>query len=199
MSTKERKIKASLVRARQVIADKFRKLSRKRLMYERELEAKYAPITDSINKLIETKSLLHNEKKKAVRDYSDNENDQMEVDNDEDLISFNDDKVKKEPTESIVELNDKKSENHNLDRKLTNDEYDVIKIYTPENKVMFKNPSSSSEEISASTRKSLSSKRKSDRINEYDAHRFREDEQTDQAQLIFCLRHYHYCHQTRKK
>lgn len=57
-SPKERELKASLVHTRQMIANKFRKLNRKRLLHAKELEEKYDPITASINKLIDEEKKL---------------------------------------------------------------------------------------------------------------------------------------------
>lgn len=61
MSNKTKQLKLSLVQARKTIAKKFRKLHNERVDRERDLEEKFAPITNSINKLIDTKKLLSSE------------------------------------------------------------------------------------------------------------------------------------------
>lgn len=184
MSAKEEKIKTSLVRARQVIANKFRKLSRNRIMQEKELEVKYAPITNSINKLIKNKSLLHTKKSEA--DNGDDVENHM-TDDDDDLISFNDENIRKKPVK--VEPTDVKKEKLELEseQKMVGDgEYEVVRIYAPENKVTYeknggfgKNPPLTTDKIRKSTQKAMLSKRKSDRTNDYDAHRYHEDEQNN--------------------
>ena len=161
MSPKDKQLKESLVRTREVIANKFRKLNRNRILQERELEAKYAPITNSIDRLIETKSLLHAQKNN-LDDHDDLDRDDpenpMEIDKN-DLMQFDDAKEnaneatddsnikieKIEPTALDKKyLNSKKSKKHQnleIERKLAaskrkgqrTDQYDVVRIYTPEN------------------------------------------------------------------
>lgn len=59
----KRRIKAQLVQTRDTIVKKFRKLYNDRANLGRQLAIKYAPITDSINKLIDTKEKVITEKK----------------------------------------------------------------------------------------------------------------------------------------
>lgn len=54
----EEHVKSSLVQVRNVIADKYRKLHRTNLMREKELQKRYAPITKTIGKLVQTKELV---------------------------------------------------------------------------------------------------------------------------------------------
>lgn len=58
MSSKEKSLKSSLVRTRQVIANKFRKLYRKRILQKKQIEETFTPLTESINKLVDSKSKL---------------------------------------------------------------------------------------------------------------------------------------------
>lgn len=55
MSEKEKREKSLLVQTRKVIANKFKKLNRGRLIRERQLNERYFPITESINRLIDKK------------------------------------------------------------------------------------------------------------------------------------------------
>lgn len=65
MSDKQsRQIKAQLVRTRDIIAKKFRKLHNDRTTRERQLAVKYAPITGSIDKLIDRKEKVLKENKR---------------------------------------------------------------------------------------------------------------------------------------
>lgn len=59
---KEKRLKSSLIQTRNTIANKFRKLHRNQMMREKKLQNEYAPITDSIKKLIETKENVSSEK-----------------------------------------------------------------------------------------------------------------------------------------
>lgn len=227
MLAKEKGVKASLARTRQVIANKFRKLNRNRILQERELETKYAPITDSINRLIETKTQLHAQKNNSYFN-DETEGDElengMEVDDKhDDLMHFDDDgdvkddeidvkagiaqndamnsgKERAKPTDLNKKYaNIKKNKSKQLDTELKlladkknkqrteqrANQYDVVRIYGPEHEADYdkkistrkfsKKPPSSSEKILESTRKSLSSKRKSKRTDELDAVRFRGD------------------------
>lgn len=72
MSEKEKRGKISIVQTRKVIANKFKKLNRDRVIREKDLHAKYAPITDSINRLIETKENVSKENHRLYEpdDYS---------------------------------------------------------------------------------------------------------------------------------
>lgn len=93
MSAKERKLKASLVRTRQVISNKFRKLNRERILQKKELEAKYAPITESMNKLIDSKQQLFDKKKSQnpnLRVKKEEVENRMEVDDDDDDLMTED-------------------------------------------------------------------------------------------------------------
>lgn len=156
MSSKDKQLTESLVRTRKVIANKFRKLNRNRVLQERDLEIKYAPLTKSIDRLIDTKDQVHTKKndlnvksdpvKKEVG------NNAMEIDNDEDLMQFDDEKnnVKKEknqPTtldQKYLNLNSKKNkqqEKLETERKefadkrknQRTDQYDMIRFFTPSN------------------------------------------------------------------
>lgn len=126
MSAKDKRLKTSLVHTRQVISNKFRKLNRNRILHEKELESKYAPITDSIEKLIETKNGLYTQKNISHANKTDeneikNGEDEdeielengMDIDND-DLMSFDED------DDEAVDLNDgekEKSQPTKLDKK----------------------------------------------------------------------------------
>lgn len=160
MSAKEKRLKTSLVHTRQVIANKFRKLNRNRILHEKELEAKYAPITDSIEKLIETKNGLYaqknilqanktneNELENGVNEDEIELEDGMDVEND-DLIRFDeDDDIKDE----AVDLNNSKKE--------TSEPTKLDKKYLKKNK---------SQKHLESQRKLLSDKRKGQRKEQND-------------------------------
>lgn len=88
MPPKEKNLMASLVRTRQVIAKKYRKLNRNRFLQEKESEAKYAPITNSIKKLIETKSRPQEQKNHSHSNFDDDSDNFMDVENDDDLMQF---------------------------------------------------------------------------------------------------------------
>lgn len=60
MAEKQKKLKKTLVQTRKIIANKFRKLHSQRIERERKLEEKFAPISDSLNKLIDVKHVLKN-------------------------------------------------------------------------------------------------------------------------------------------
>lgn len=144
MSAEEKKLKTSLVRTRQVIANKFRKLNRNRVLQSKELEVKYAPITDSISRLIETKRQLHAQKNSVYDEYDDEEEENgMEVEND-DLMSFDDDSkknrtVKKEENMSPINSSETRSngKKRNIDleydakKSQGDNQYDVVRIYAP--------------------------------------------------------------------
>lgn len=49
------KVKSSLAQARKIIAEKFNKLHMNNVLTERKLREKYAPLTDSLQRLIESK------------------------------------------------------------------------------------------------------------------------------------------------
>lgn len=88
MLDKEKKLKASLVRARGVITDKYRKLRRNQVMRENEIEERYAPITKSIKQLIDTKESVLRENKLLDND---DEVDNFDfINRDDDLIDFDD-------------------------------------------------------------------------------------------------------------
>lgn len=61
MSEKEKREKSLLVQTRKVIANKFKKLNRGRLIREIQLNERYLPITDSINRLIDKKEKVTKE------------------------------------------------------------------------------------------------------------------------------------------
>lgn len=68
-TTREKFLKSSLVRVRNTISDKYRKLHREDLTKNRDLQKRYAPITKSIDKLIESKSLASNANSKPELKY----------------------------------------------------------------------------------------------------------------------------------
>lgn len=70
-SVKEKSLKSSLVKVRKTIANKFQKLHRDRIAHERKLTEKYAPITDSIKKLIDTKRNIQGERNRINIDVGD--------------------------------------------------------------------------------------------------------------------------------
>lgn len=55
MSTKTKRVKSAIVKTRKTISNKFKKLHSDQIEQERRLKERYAPITDSINKLIKVK------------------------------------------------------------------------------------------------------------------------------------------------
>lgn len=61
MSEKEKREKSLIVQTRKVIANKFKKLNRGRVIRAKQLHEKYSPITESINRLIETKEKVSRE------------------------------------------------------------------------------------------------------------------------------------------
>lgn len=61
MSNKEKQLKTQLVRTRTIIANKFRKLRRNQVLRDNELHERYAPITNSIKQLIDTKESISKE------------------------------------------------------------------------------------------------------------------------------------------
>lgn len=187
MSAKEKNVKASLVRTRQVIANKFRKLNRNLILQEKKLAVKYAPITDSIDKLIKNKNIQSSEEKK--RNYksdddskSDNEMD-VESDHGDDLMGFDDNfgrktikiESKRELNQPPIDLDaETLLESEKLDSGSSN-LYNKIRIFTPGSK---SNPwpSLNLNEKRVSTRKATTCKRKNDRISEQDSLRFNADE-----------------------
>lgn len=88
----EKRNKASIVRTRQVIANKFKKLNRNRVIREKQLQLKYAPITDSVNKLIETKKNVSTENHRL---FETNDSTNLRNRNESDLMAFeeNDDAI----------------------------------------------------------------------------------------------------------
>lgn len=227
MSAKENELKKSLVHTRQVIANKFRKLNRNRVLQEKELEAKYAPITDSINRLIETKNELRAQKNNSI-DGDELENG-MELDNHdvkneatfdsnrtgdgkEKILIHSTRKFNKNPPSSLdnILISERESLSSKRKSKRTNehdafrfDEDELVKIATK--RKFNKQPSSSLDKILTSARESLSSKRKFRRTNEHDALRFDEDESVKvatkrkkQAKEEISSGDYH-CHESAKK
>lgn len=93
MSDKEKQIKTSLLRTRNIIANKYRKLCRDNALREKDLEKRYAPITNSIGKLIETKENV-SKKNKYLDDSDKSEN----------LISFDNVDSKDEDEETLWEF-----------------------------------------------------------------------------------------------
>lgn len=73
ISEQEKRLKNSLVKVRKTIASKFKKLHCDRIERERELAKKYAPITDTIKKLIDTKRNIQNERNRIDDNEDDNE------------------------------------------------------------------------------------------------------------------------------
>lgn len=90
--------KSSIVRTREIIANKFRKLHRDQQTKDRRLREKYAPLTDSINKLIDAKENLSAENEQLNHDMNEfkpNEKDLMIFD-DVEMESFPDFALKNE-------------------------------------------------------------------------------------------------------
>lgn len=182
MSSKEKQVKASLVRTRQVIADKFRKLNRNRILQQKELNVKYAPITDSINKLVETKRQIHAQKNNPFLDDDENNSDAMEID--DDLISFDDTKRRKIPAKNMNTnpfiSNAQNVRKDNIKIEPDESQYDVVRIYSPEDhngpntshRKSIKTQSSRRDELLSTARNAISINRKSKRIGEYDGNRY---------------------------
>lgn len=84
VNQKEKRLKSSLVNVRKTIANKFKKLHRDRIARERELTEKYAPITDSIKKIIETKKNIQNETSRIVENDDEQEEEQEQQQQEED-------------------------------------------------------------------------------------------------------------------
>lgn len=91
----EKRNKASILRTRQVIANKFKKLNRNRVIREKQLQLKYAPITNSVKKLIETKKNVSTENHRLFETNNSsnlrnrNETDLMEFEENDDAIDHN--------------------------------------------------------------------------------------------------------------
>lgn len=86
------------MRTREIIANKFRKLHRDQQTKDRKLREKYAPLTDSINKLIDAKENLSAENEQLNHDMNEfkpNEKDLMIFD-DVEMESFPDFALKNE-------------------------------------------------------------------------------------------------------
>lgn len=66
--TKLKRLKTSLVNTRRTIANKFRKLQKERVEKENRLKEKYAPITDSLDKIINTKEKFASFKNDQLND-----------------------------------------------------------------------------------------------------------------------------------
>lgn len=182
MTTKEKQLKASLVRTRQVIASKFRKLNRNRVLQERHLEAKYAPLTKSINKLMDVKDQFQSKRKKIYVDNGDDDNNDeeksMEIDNN-DLIQLKDD-VKEEPIPKKSDVTKlEKPVNYTAERvKQEIEQHDPILSFIPNKKGItesygdFKRKTPLNSEKIMNNRifnqKIIDGKRKSQRKNQYD-------------------------------
>lgn len=76
----KKRMKSSLIHVRNIIANKFRKLNRKNVMREEQLEKRYAPITNSIDKLIQTKEKVS----KGNKHLKTLKNETMEINHDDD-------------------------------------------------------------------------------------------------------------------
>lgn len=83
MNDKEKRIKSSLLQTRKIIVNKFHKLRRDRAIIEKHLQERYAPITDSIDKLIKTKENISSKNSRI------NEPNKLKKEND-DLMDFED-------------------------------------------------------------------------------------------------------------
>lgn len=201
MSAKERALKRSLVRARQVISDKFRRLNRNRVMQEKELETKYAPITNSINKLIDTQTKMFSQKndidwnkisyiddkKQTIADNAE----QMDLDEAHDN---NESAVKSEPTIKFIKNDVKsafskvkndfkavfsKSKKENEEQQEENILEPTREKNIPSDLVRIYAPKydktvSKTEKILTNARELTSSNRKNKRIENYDTNRLNE-------------------------
>lgn len=93
MPKKDQHLKSSIVRTREIIANKLRKLHENQYTQEKKLRKKYAPITDSINKLINTKKNISEEKVHPIHDK-----------NESDIFDYFDDEMKSIPEKSEFDV-----------------------------------------------------------------------------------------------
>lgn len=152
-------------------------------MQRKEMEIKYAPITDSINKLVGKKSQTQTQSKNPFLNenyYKNYDEKYMEVD--EDLISFEESRKNKNtnPFTSNGHSN-MKTENMRIDesgdrQSQGTNQYDVVRIYAnDDSKNPFRKsvriPKSSPENLLSSARNSLSINRKNQRVTEHNENR----------------------------